>query len=222
MGSRACAKNEMESPAEIESFSSNLITAVLTSTGQRLDMTPETLPFLDYYGRIFRESREKKSAKDKDKDKDNGKDISLLFAPMAGAYFGQVICKKYECEWFAPHRKYDRWRIQFSSCFLFFNPVAVAIEVLNQRELEGWSSSYIARKEDEEWICTIFDQWDMVIKEDYFSFSVRWEILDTIIDKLKTAELMERGGKWKEKVRTYGNTDYEKYIKGSLKNKFPV
>ena len=113
----------MEPTEEILSFTDGIVAVVQSSTGQRLDLTPETLPFLDYYGQIYRISRDKKFLNDK-----AGENLSLLLAPMGGAYFGQVLCAKYACRWHAPFQSYGEWRIQFEQCFLYFNPVAVAME----------------------------------------------------------------------------------------------
>lgn len=193
---------------EVINFSNNLIAAVLTAVGQKLDMTPETLPFLDYYAQIFREVRDRKFVD----DREAATDISLLFGPLAGAYFGQVITKKYACRWHAPMGDYGNWRIQFDHCFLFFNPAAVAMEVFNQREMEGCNSAFITRKEDEEWLCSILDEWGLVRPEEYYSFSVRWEILDTIVGKLETTEVFQKGARGCEVVKVYGVEDYEAYI----------
>jgi hypothetical protein len=194
---------------EVVNFSNNLIAAVLTAVGHKLDMTPETLPLLDHYARIFRDVRDSKFGP----NQESGMDISLLFGPMAGAYFGQVITKKYACRWHAPRGDYGGWRIQFDHCFLFFNPAAVAMEVFNQRDMVGWSSAFTTKKEDEEWLCSILDEWDMVRPEEYYSFSMRWEILDTVVQKLETAEIFQRGAHGCEAVKVYGPEEYEAYIK---------
>ena len=199
----------MEPTAEILNFTDNLVAAVQSATGQRLDLTPETLPFLDYYGQIYRGSRDKKFTK----DRAAAENLSLLLAPMGGAYFGQVIHAKYACQWHAPLQSYGEWRIQFEHCFLYFNPVAVAMEVFNQKEMKGWPAAFETRPEDEAWLCSILDELGRVSVEDYYTFSVRWEILDTVVARLETAEIMERGPGSCESLKLYNDADYESFIR---------
>ena len=198
----------MEPTEEILSFTDGIVAVVQSSTGQRLDLTPETLPFLDYYGQIYRISRDKKFLNDK-----AGENLSLLLAPMGGAYFGQVLCAKYACRWHAPFQSYGEWRIQFEQCFLYFNPVAVAMEVFNQKEMKGWPAAFRTRPEDEAWLCSILDELGGVTVEDYFTFSVRWEILDTVVARLETAEIMERGPGNCDSLKLYGDADYASFIR---------
>ncbi len=204
----------MKTPSEVAEFYNNLIDAVASATGYKLDMTPETLPILDFYFQIYRESL---TAKGKEKVKEKSEDIALLFAPMAGAYFGEVICKKYDCQWVAPKKKYDQWRVQFKHCFLYFNPVSIAMEILSKQGVEDWPSTFFTYKEDEDVLSRALDQWDWVRREDYYSFIVRWEILDSIINMLATIEAL-RLQKDGARFKSYKNADYEKYIRTCAEN----
>ena len=215
----------MKAPPEVAEFYNNLIDAVASATGHKLDLTPETLPILDFYFQIYRESLSGKGKKEKAKGKGkkkakargNSKDIARLFAPMAGAYFGEVICRKYDCKWVASKKRYDKWRVQFKHCFLYFNPVAMAMEILSRKSVEDWPSTYFTYKEDEDVLSRALDQWDWITPDDYYSFIVRWEILDTIINMLATIEALKRQ-KDGTKLKAYKNADYGKHIRARVEN----
>ena len=200
----------MKSPQEVVDFSSTLVKAVEKATGHPLDTEPETLPILDYYCRLYRESRK---GKPEGEVAAEGDGVGKLLAPMAGAYFGEVARKKFECDWHAPLQQYGLWRIQFKHCFLFFNPVAIALEVLSQQETVAWSSSYVTHREDEEDICSALDAWGPISRNDYYTFSIRWEILDLVSSRLTTTELLAKGVRGDGKVKVYSSRDYERYIK---------
>ncbi|MFH0911372.1 MAG: hypothetical protein V1918_07720 [Planctomycetota bacterium] len=202
-------------PAQVGEFGENLMHAVEKATGHCLDLTPETLPILDFYCQIYRESLKAKGPSVKvvkDGPAEQGEGVDLLLAPMAGAYFGQVVTRKYDCRWVTEPGKYARWRIQFDHIFLYFYPVGVAMEILNQRSVAGWPPAFIMRRESEQVVLSSLDRLVPVADEEYYSFIMRWEVLDSIVNMLASIEVLSRKGK-KVKVPVYKTSDYESYIK---------
>jgi len=196
--------------SEVTEFSKNLIDAVEKAIGFKLDSMPETLPILDYYCNLYRNSRN--AIRDKS-SRDISQDIGQLLAPMAGSYFGEVVRSKFDTFWYAPLHKYELWRIQFKYCFLYFNPVAIAEEILNREEPSCGDSSFFTKKEDAESLKRIIKEWNDVSEDDYFTFSARWEMLDFIQERLTTSAILgkkESGNK--QKIKTYTTRDYENYI----------
>lgn len=138
---------------------------VYSATGITLDLTPETLPLLDHYLLTARDDR--------------GAIIDLV-AQSAGAYFGEVVRRLYPARWSAPKGEPERWRIELARCFVWFNPVDLALEAMG---LEADAAFHVDQVERDALASALSILGD-VSEEDFRRLSVRLEVLTALHDQV--------------------------------------
>lgn len=135
--------------------------------GAELDWTPDTLPFVDaWLAQIRGEARP---------------ELVQLVAPAAGAYFGEVMRRAYPSRWYAPEGSPATWRIELEPCFLYFNPVGMAVEAIQHEDTEGLGASIAIPEELVDDLREQLDATAPVRVEDYYLLSTRHEVIDQIV-----------------------------------------
>ena len=166
----------MSEASEVLDLANACLSVVKSSVGVELDFTQDTLPVLDHYARL----------------EDPSDDAILhLLAPMLGAYFGEVVRRSLQdARWFSPRGDYSDWRIEFERCFLHFNPVGIAADVLTRGRATGWNGQLEMLGEDRPAVAAALDLFGSVRESDYHRFSVRFEAIEQAHDALirKAAE----------------------------------
>ncbi len=109
---------------------------------------------------------------------------------MVGCYFGEVVRRSFETRWVMPEQDPSTWRMEFCRCFLFFNPMGVAVESLLQREVDGIPGAFQVATAQREAIATLLDNQPAVLERDYYALTVRWETLDLISSHLMEHRLL--------------------------------
>lgn len=166
-----------ETPDRVRELSLGCVQYVQRATGVVLDFSSETLPVLDYY---LQGLRGEKPA------------VRALLAPAAGAYFGELVRRIFAARWHAPREEYDRWRVEFSQCFLHFNPVAMAHEAIDGAELVEGGSGFGVNAQDLPLLKAALDTFGAISEDDYFRLATRLEALESIVDRL-LASAAQRG-----------------------------
>lgn len=138
---------------------------VYGATGIALDLTPETLPLLDHY---LAGARDDRGA------------IADLVAQSAGAYFGELVRRMYPARWSAPPGEPERWRVELARCFVWFNPVDLALEAMG---LEADGAFHVDANERDALARALSILGD-VTEEDYRRLSVRLEVLTALHDQV--------------------------------------
>jgi hypothetical protein len=169
-------------PEKVEEFAGALVRAVEDACGLKLDFTPDTLPFLDHYrthccGVVGLDRPE----------------LLQLVAPMAGCYFAEVVRRSFEARWVMPSEDMATWRLELEDCFLFFNPLGLALETFLGRKVDGVPGAFEVARDMREAIAEVLDNQPGIREEDFFSLTVRWEIIDLIITHLRQDAVL-RGG----------------------------
>ncbi len=163
-------ENPVEPPPDhVRELALGAVQFVQRATGVQLDFDPETLPLLDHYLSSVSEASEA---------------VLALVAPAAGAYFGEVVRKVFPARWSAPGEDYAVWRIEFSPCFLHFNPVAFAHEAIHARELIEGGTGFGVNSDDVDTVRQSLEVLGTVSEEDYFKLSTRFEVLTSVVDRL--------------------------------------
>lgn len=162
-------------PEKVREFAEALVRAVDEALGMKLDYTPETLPFLDHYMNHCRQTMG---------GRDDRMKFLRLVAPMVGCYFGEVVRRNHEARWIMPQEDITTWRVEFSRCFLFFNPLGMAVESFLERETEGVPGAFQVSRERRKAVKEVLDNQPSVLERDFYSLTVRWEILDLISSHL--------------------------------------
>jgi hypothetical protein len=152
-------------PELVTELADGCVRYVEQAVGVKLDYTQDTLPLLDHYLQMGPDASQQ--------------EVVALVAPMAGAYFGEVVRQHLQgARWHAPPDDYQAWRIEFDRCFLHFNPIGMALEALLGEDAEGWAGHLQVLDEDREALKEALEQLGEVQEEDFYKLGVRFEVLE--------------------------------------------
>jgi hypothetical protein len=158
-------------PAAVADLADSCVRFVKQALGLELDYTPETLPVLDHY------LREQVAG--------TKPEVVELIAAAAGAYFGEVVRRSVPgARWHSPEGDHAGHRLEFEPFFLCFNPIGVAMEVLAQDDVADWGAHFQVLDEAREAVARSLATVENVPPEDYYTFSMRLEVLQQIADVL--------------------------------------
>lgn len=162
-------------PDEIAELAGACVRFVHDALGLTLDYSPETLPILDHY-------MQERAAGAKP-------EVAELIAPAAGAYFGEVVRRTVPgAHWHSPPGDYAAHRLEYEPFFLCFNPIGVAMEVLAVDDVPGVGANFQVLDDARKAVHESLDKTEMVRAEDYYTFSMRLEVLLQIADVLSAIE----------------------------------
>lgn len=168
-------------PENIAELADACVRFVERATLLTLDYTPETLPFLDHW---LREMKEKPVH-----------EILSLVGPTAGAYFGEVVRRAHpHVRWRANGDDFQRFRLEYETCFLHFNPIGVAVEAITLRDADGWSAHFQMLDEDADAVAESLAQTGGVRADDYYRFAVRYEAVDQVFNVLNSIAISRGEG----------------------------
>jgi hypothetical protein len=141
--------------------------AIEQAVGVAPDYTSDTLPLLDHYVEMIPERAA-------------GAVLDLI-VPAVGAYFGEVVRRELGgARWVAPDEDYKAYRLQFEHCFLQFNPIGVALEVIHQDDVPGWSAHYRVHPTERTAVRAAIGRLGSVSVDDYYRFAVRFDVVQAI------------------------------------------
>jgi len=162
-------------PVEAAELAAMVVDAVRHRFGMELDLTSDTLPFLD---QLTLEQRKAPGG------------VRQLFASAAGAYLGETLRRKFGGIWHLGEAKSDPvdWTVRFMSCPLAIRPVALGLEIF-------------IRKPPEEPVLIVAPKWidalegalasaTPVDEDEYYSFCGRFDALHLVVDVLTEIERM--------------------------------
>lgn len=154
-------------PRHVAELALACVEFVRRSVDATLDWTPDTLPLLDAW---LKESRG-----------ETRPEVLQLIAPAAGAYFGEVLRRAFGARWFAPEEAPSNWRLELEGCFLYFNPVGMAVEALQLEDTEGLGAAVAVPDDLMEELHAHLEAAEPVRVEDYYLLTTRFEVLDQIV-----------------------------------------
>ncbi|MAQ18466.1 MAG: hypothetical protein CMN30_27155 [Sandaracinus sp.] len=158
-------------PDHVEDLASACMASVRATVGVDLDLSADTLPILDHYAHEVLDV--------------SAEDILQLTAPMCGAYFGEVLRRRFGgLRWHAPKDEPANWRLELEPAFLFFNPVGIAIEVITEADAPGWHAHLGLRPEDREEVERSVAVFGDTRESDYYSFAIRGEVIEQALEAL--------------------------------------
>ena len=168
-------------PESIADYVSACLDYVRRALKMELDFTPETLPLLDHYVAVSRETSRERP------------ELGPLIARAAGAYFGEVVRARLGGFWRVPTINVHDWAICSSEVFLWFNPIGVAYDALfSGTEHEGPRSLFRVSPEDHEYLAQRLAALPPLPEDEYFLFSSRFEAIEVAIEALR-ARLIDGG-----------------------------
>ena len=158
-------------PEHVEDLATACMASVQATVGVELDLTAETLSILDHY------AHEVLNVSDEE--------ILRLTAPMCGAYFGEVLRRRFgRLRWHAPKDDLANWRLELEPAFLYFNPVGIALEVITEADASGWQPHLGLRPEERAEVERAIALFGEARERDYYSFAVRSEVIEQAIEAL--------------------------------------
>jgi hypothetical protein len=166
---------------------------VLEVVGVEPDLTPETLPLVDHYLR--------------DLPEESPPEVRGLVVSAVGSHFGEVVRRILDGRWAIGGEDPTSWRIELSSCFLYFCPVGMAGEVLLGQESDDYDGTFGTLDELWEGLNTALATAAPMSEEEYFSLAGRVDILHFAADWLAAKRLAS--GK---PPRHYSARDYARYL----------
>jgi hypothetical protein len=158
-----------------------------------LDFTPDTLPLLDHYATLSRETIRERP------------ELGPLITRAAGAYFGELIRGRLGGFWRVPTINVHDWSVCSNAVFLWFNPIGIAYDALYAgTDHEGPRSMLRVAPEDHELLAQRLAALPPVPEDEYFTFSTRFEVLEVATETLHQ-KLIDAGYEGTE----FGPEDYE-------------
>jgi hypothetical protein len=154
-------------PRHVTELAMACVEFVRRSIDLPLDWTPETLPILDTW---LKQSRG-----------ETRPEVIQLIAPAVGAYFGEVLRKELGARWVAPEGAPSNWRLELEGCFLYFNPVGMAVEALQLEDTEGLGAALSVDDEFTDELREHLAASGPVNLEDYYLLATRHEVIDQVV-----------------------------------------
>jgi hypothetical protein len=178
---------EIQPPPEpIADYVSACLDYVRRAIKVELDFTPETLPLLDHYATLSRETIRERP------------ELEPLITRAAGAYFGEVVRARFGGFWKATTINVHDWAICCTAVYLWFNPIGIAYDaIFSGTEHDGPRSMLRVSPEDHEFLAQRLASVPPLPEDEYFSFSARFEAIEIAIDALY-ARMADRGDEGSE------------------------
>lgn len=178
------------SPREIVELADACVRFVKRATGVELDYAPETLPVLDHWLR---------DAATAAADKDETRDVVAL---SAGAYFGELVRRRYACWWRLDQGTTDA-RIEMATMFLSFSPMDMARDALRFSKAADGSegrahdgaepgSGFELDEEDQALVEARLAELPAATPEEFYAPSTRLEVLDIAVDAIRSKRLADK------------------------------
>lgn len=168
-------------PTPIVELCNSLTDFVERAVGIRPDYTPETLPLVDHYVRLTRESLAERP------------EVLDLAAQAIGAYFGEVVRRNLIGFWLVPTPNYHDWLLCGQAAFVAINPIGVGYEsLLFGGEHHGPSSQLKLAEADRTPIAERLASLPEPTEDEYYSLSTRYDVLQIVYEAVH-AQAESRG-----------------------------
>jgi hypothetical protein len=165
-------------PEPIPDYVSACLEYVRRALKVELDFTPETLPLLDHYATLSRETVRERP------------ELGPLITRAAGAYFGEVVRARFGGFWKVQTINVHDWAVCSSVVFLWFNPIGIAYDaVFSGTEHDGPRSMLRVAPEDHEFLAQRLAALPPLPEDEYFSFSTRFEAIEVAVEALHARQV---------------------------------
>ena len=159
-----------EMPGRVSDLAEMARTGAAHVTGVEPDYTPETLPLLDQYL--------------KEVPTDATEQVIQLIVSSTGCYYGEVLRRLLNGRWAIPSGAPESWRVELSSCFLYFHPVGMAGDVFTRGKDPEYDGAFATLDELHEILAEVLAAAAPVNEDEYYSLSGRVDILQLAADWL--------------------------------------
>ena len=139
-------KSQLEdAPHEIETLANLCVTHVKNRFGFELDFGIDTLSVLDVFiDAVVKDECEGVMPPTGDRRRAH---LLHLLAPTVGAYWGEVLRRRFGGRWRFITQEPPNWIFEFEEFFLRLNPAGTAASVIMGERVEEWKSSLVTSPE---------------------------------------------------------------------------
>jgi hypothetical protein len=172
-------------PARVAELAEACVRYVERALGVRLDYEPETLPLLDHWLASARGG--------------SALEVSSIVAHASGAYFGEVVRRRYASWWAILGEDPSAWQVQLESTYLSLRPVEVAALALRPVEPDEGLDEVAAGVElalleldedDRPAVAARLAELPPVTEEEYRSMATLLEVIDIAVDAARRRRLV--------------------------------
>jgi len=172
-----------DTPQEIATAAQRFVLHVGNRLKFKLDFTSDTLPVVDHFiSDLVREESGGVIPCASDRAK---LPLIHLMAPLAGAYFGEVVRSAFPARWRFTNHSSQSWRLEFSAFFLRFNPAGTAADVIAGKVIESWAGSIVTSPELTKHLRERLAAAPPLPENDFFTFATHYESIQIAEDYLK-------------------------------------
>jgi hypothetical protein len=153
-----------------------------------LDMSPESLAYVDHYARTTREAQP---------DGKLAADVLRLAASALGAYFGEVLLAAHGGQWViesGAEAAPERWRIELDPPSLSLSPVALAAGALAGDEVPGYDDRVTPSLQDAVALQQLLEATPPIDADMFYSLTGRYETIEKMRDLLAEIARRRDGG----------------------------
>ncbi len=128
-----------------------------------------------------------------------------LMAPTVGAYFGEVLRRRFSCRWRVVSDQARDWMMEFEEVVLRFNPIGAAAEAFALQPIDSWGGSICTAPSDAQALAERLAASPPVLESDFYNLTTRWEVVEIAEDWLRGYYLSKP-----DQSKTYFSTaDYD-------------
>lgn len=177
---QAVGERQAEPPPDrIRDLADGCVRFVEAAIGVRLDYEPETLPVLDHY---LAEGRASVGVRP---------EATALLAHAAGAYFGEVVRRRYPSWWRIEGSDPGEYRIELEPVYVSFCPAQLVADALLRAADDVAAERFEVDEADQAQIAARLAQLPQVSEEEFLALTTRLEVLDIIVDAIRARRMAE-------------------------------
>jgi len=166
-------------PERVRDLAEACVRFVERSVGVKLDYEPETLSILDHYLTGARPAAGERPA------------AGVLVAHAAGAYFGEVVRRRYPSWWRLEGEDPGAWRVELEPVYLSFSPVQLMADALFREGDPDADERLELEEEDRQAVAARLAELPPVGDDEFYAPSTRLEVIDIAIEAVRVRRLAE-------------------------------
>ena len=164
-------------PDRVRDLAEACVRFVERAVGVKLDYEPETLSLLDHYLLGARTAAAERPA------------AGELVAHAAGAYFGEVVRRRYASWWRVEGTDPADWRIELEPVYLSFSPVQLMADALFREGDPDASERLELEEEDRGAVAGRLAELPPVGEDEFYAPSTRLEVIDIAVEAIRARRL---------------------------------
>jgi hypothetical protein len=169
-----------DTPAAVQELAEACIRYVEAVCKVKLDYLPDTLSLLDHYVRSRRDEV-------KELPETGG-----LLARVIGAYFGEVLHRKFPSFWHLPSDDAAEWQLRLEPVYLALYPYEIAYDAMTLGDNGDPTARLELEEEDREAVEARLSELPAASDDEFFSLTTRLEVIEIAVDAIK-ARMMSAG-----------------------------